>query len=163
MGLYAEQLSGTPFTFAKHKNKRSWLYRIVPTVKHNDWSDQSNKNYYQKWISNFNGDKGLRITPEQLRWKPQSFTNTMFHHSIKTLMGSGSPDLKTGLAISHYTIGKDMTQNRVAMYSSDGDFLIVPQIGTLLVTTEFGKLRVDPKEILVVPRGSKFSVDIESG
>ena len=78
-------------------------------------------------------------------------------------MGSGSPDLKTGLAISHYTIGKNMTESRVAMYSSDGDFLIVPQLGTLLVTTEFGKLRVDPKEILVVPRGAKFSLDIESG
>ena len=39
--LYAEQLSGTPFTFAKHKNQRSWLYKILPSVKHQDWADKS--------------------------------------------------------------------------------------------------------------------------
>ncbi len=49
------------------------------------------------------------------------------------------------------------------MYSSDGDIIIVPQTGTLLVSTEFGKLRVPPKEVVIVPRGCKFSVDIESG
>ena len=70
MGLYAEQLSGTPFTFAKHKNKRSWLYRIVPTVKHNDWKDLSKKPHYSKWLSDFNGSKGMTVTPEQLRWTP---------------------------------------------------------------------------------------------
>lgn len=42
MGLYAEQISGTPFTYAKHKNKRSWLYRVVPTCNHGDWKDCSN-------------------------------------------------------------------------------------------------------------------------
>ena len=87
----------------------------------------------------------------------------MFHQSVKTLMGAGSPDLKTGLSISQYAIGKNMTSNRVAMYSSDGDILIVPQTGTLLVTTEFGKLRVPPKEVIVIPRGCFFSIDIESG
>ena len=33
-GLYAEQLSGTAFTAPKALNRRSWLYRILPTVKH---------------------------------------------------------------------------------------------------------------------------------
>jgi len=33
----------------------------------------------------------------------------------------------------------------------------------LLVTTEMGKLRVAPKEIVVVPRGVKFAVDKEGG
>src|SRR5687767_15733010 len=33
-GLYAEQLSGSPFTAPRHTNERSWLYRIRPTVKH---------------------------------------------------------------------------------------------------------------------------------
>ena len=33
----------------------------------------------------------------------------------------------------------------------------------MLVTTEFGRLRVPPKEILVVPRGIKFSMDVEQG
>ena len=33
-GLYAEQLSGSPFTAPQSTNQRSWLYRIRPTVKH---------------------------------------------------------------------------------------------------------------------------------
>ncbi len=36
-GLYAEQLSGTAFTAPRASNKRSWLYRIRPTVRH--WGD----------------------------------------------------------------------------------------------------------------------------
>src|SRR5690606_3567723 len=31
-GLYAEQLSGTPFTAPRAQNRRSWLYRIRPSV-----------------------------------------------------------------------------------------------------------------------------------
>ena len=34
-------------------------------------------------------------------------------------------------------------------------------MGVLLVTTEMGRLRVEPKEIMVVPRGVKFAVDKE--
>jgi homogentisate 1,2-dioxygenase len=33
-GLYAEQLSGSPFTAPRAANERSWLYRIRPTVQH---------------------------------------------------------------------------------------------------------------------------------
>ena len=32
-GLYAEQLSGTAFTAPRTTNQRSWLYRILPSVK----------------------------------------------------------------------------------------------------------------------------------
>jgi homogentisate 1,2-dioxygenase len=33
-GLYAEQLSGTPFTAPRSQNRRSWCYRIRPSVAH---------------------------------------------------------------------------------------------------------------------------------
>ena len=33
-GLYAEQISGSPFTAPRASNERSWLYRIRPSVKH---------------------------------------------------------------------------------------------------------------------------------
>ena len=32
-GLYAEQLSGSPFTAPRGSNERSWLYRIRPSVQ----------------------------------------------------------------------------------------------------------------------------------
>jgi len=69
MGLYAEQLSGTPFTFSKHKNKRSWLYRIMPTCNHGPWMDVSKD--YSEWISDFSsGNCDLVVSPEQRRWSP---------------------------------------------------------------------------------------------
>lgn len=52
---------------------------------------------------------------------------------------------------------------REAFYNSDGDLLIVPQEGAILVKTEFGLLRVEPLEICVVQRGIKFSVELLEG
>jgi len=51
---------------------------------------------------------------------------------------------------------------KTAFYSADGDFLIVPQEGTLFITTEYGRLTVKPREICVIPRGIKYKVDLDS-
>ncbi len=40
-----------------------------------------------------------------------------------------------------------------AMYNSDGDFLVVPQQGELHITTEMGKMKVEPNEICVIQSG----------
>lgn len=45
------------------------------------------------------------------------------------------------------------------MFDSDGDLLIVPQIGTLYFRTEFGRMQVRAGEICVIPQGIKFSID----
>lgn len=37
---------------------------------------------------------------------------------------------------------------------------LVPQMGNLLITTEFGKLRVQPNEIVVIQQGMRFSVSV---
>ena len=34
LGLYTEQLSGTPFTAPRLQNRRTWAYRIRPSVVH---------------------------------------------------------------------------------------------------------------------------------
>src|SRR5690349_7888231 len=34
LGLYAEQISGTSFTTARAENRRTWTYRIQPSVVH---------------------------------------------------------------------------------------------------------------------------------
>ena len=58
---------------------------------------------------------------------------------LKCRHSSGAGDSKTrhGIAVHVFTCNVSMT-NR-AMYNSDGDFLIVPQQGTLDITTEFGR------------------------
>jgi homogentisate 1,2-dioxygenase len=48
-----------------------------------------------------------------------------------------------------------------AFYSSDGDLMIIPQLGDLMIQTEFGFLSVQPTEIAVIQRGIKFSVEVE--
>ena len=74
-------------------------------------------------------------------------------------MGAGEPSLKHGMAIYAYSANVSMT--KTAFYNSDGDFLIVPHKGTLFVKTLNGKLIVKPKEILIIPRGVKFSIDVD--
>lgn len=54
-----------------------------------------------------------------------------------------------------------MTKN--AFVNSDGDFLIVPQQGTLDIQTEFGPLFVQPGEICVIQRGQRFRVSLPDG
>lgn len=67
--------------------------------------------------------------------------------------------MKDGLNIYGYNCGKSMVNQ--AFYSSDGDFLIVPQKGTLFIKTELGKFTVSPREIIVIPRGIKYQVEVK--
>lgn len=134
------------------------MYRILPTVKHGDWEEHPEFN--PKWISDFD-DKAqdLVVSPEQLRWQARKIKEVMFPEGIRTMMGIGSPGLKNGIGISTYSFTKSMSSQKLTMCSADGDLLIVPQLGALRVTTEFGKILAGPKEIVVIPRGAKFSVD----
>ena len=36
----------------------------------------------------------------------------------------------------------------------------MPQLGTLQITTEFGKIRCEPNEICVIQQGMRFSVTV---
>ena len=56
-----------------------------------------------------------------------------------------------------------MGDEKTCFNNSDGDFLIVPHSGTLYIKTLMGKITVKPKEICVIPRGIKFTVDNECG
>ena len=99
----------------------------------------------------------------QLRWKPFDLPpegkRVDFVQGLCTVAGAGDPRVRNGIAIHVYSCNVSM-ENR-ALYNSDGDFLIVPQQGTLLVTTEFGKMRVAPNEICVVQQGMRFSVAVD--
>lgn len=48
-GLYAEQLSGTAFTAPRSENKRTWFYRIRPSVGHNPFKAFQASNIVQDW------------------------------------------------------------------------------------------------------------------
>lgn len=155
-GLYAEQLSGTAFTAPRTHNQRTWLYRIRPSVKHAPFKPPADAgkqdNNWAQWAPN----------PAQMRWDPFELPSNEnkvdFVAGLKTVAGAGDACVKHGLAIYVYTCNVSMV-NR-AMYNADGDYLIVPQTGTLTVTTEFGIMSVAPNEIAVVQRGIRFSVGV---
>jgi homogentisate 1,2-dioxygenase len=95
-GLYAEQLSGTPFTYPRSKMQRSWLYRIMPTVAHPPYKPI--KDFNKNWISEFakDDDDEVFTTPQQCRWKPVKIGSEKitFVQGIQTISGAGGPMMK---------------------------------------------------------------------
>ncbi|CAJ0940317.1 unnamed protein product [Ranitomeya imitator] len=152
-GLYAEQLSGSAFTCPRSSNKRSWLYRILPSVRHKPFQAYNQKHLTHNWDE-------VEPDPNQLRWKPfvvgekkQDFVDGLY-----TLCGAGDTKARNGIAIHIYTCNVSMIDR--CLYNSDGDFLIVPQQGKLLILTEFGKVLVEPNEICVIQQGMRFSIEV---
>jgi len=102
--------------------------------------------------------------PNWFRWKPfdvpgKDDVPVDWVHGLNTLAGAGDPRTRHGMAIHIYACNVGMKDS--CIYNADGDFLIVPQSGTLRVTTEFGKLEVAPNEIAVVQQGIRFSVEVD--
>nr|AAD00776.1 2,5 dihydroxyphenylacetate oxidase [Caenorhabditis elegans] len=152
-GLYAEQLSGTAFTAPRSQNQRSWLYRIRPSVIHRPF--EAMKENDQHWTNNFSS---IPPNPNQYRWNPfplPTKEGVTFVDNLYTVCGGGDVISRTGLAIHQFSCNASM--EHTAMYNSDGNFLIVPQQGALEITTEFGRLPVNPQEIAVIPQGIRFS------
>ena len=171
-GLYAEQLSGTAFTSPRATNRRTWMYRIQPSVvgthhpfqqpQHDKDNPKKEQPAYFGFSDSNNGPK-VSLDPNPMRWFPMpteesSVAQDDFVQGTKCLCQSGSPVSKSGLAIYTYAFGQDMVRRH--MYNSDGDFLVVPQQGSLRIHTELGQLVVHPKEICVLPRGLVFSIHL---
>ncbi|PRC91293.1 homogentisate 1,2-dioxygenase [Solimicrobium silvestre] len=155
-GLYAEQISGTAFTAPRSHNRRSWLYRMRPAAVHQEFKQMDNGLI----VSDFTQ---VPATPNQLRWNPLPLPSepTDFIAGLATMAGTGSPDAQSGCAIHLYVANQDMTKR--FFYSADGEFLIVPQQGRLLIKTELGNLEVEPQEIAIIPRGIRFQVSLPDG
>ena len=45
LGLYTEQLSGTPFTAPRLQNRRTWAYRIRPSVMHKPYGPRRSRSW----------------------------------------------------------------------------------------------------------------------
>lgn len=160
-GLYAEQISGTSFTYPRKLNQRSWLYRIKPSVTHEPFKPRLPR--HDRLVSEFD-NSNTRTMPTQLRWKPVDIDASQpinFIDGLYTMCGSGSSFLRHGFAIHMYAANTSMSN--CAFCNADGDFLVVPQKGRLWITTELGKLGVAPGEIAVLPQGFRFSVDLPDG
>jgi homogentisate 1,2-dioxygenase len=158
-GLYAEQLSGSPFTAPQASNERSWLYRIRPGVRHTGRFEKV--------------DRGnLRTAPEreetglplgQLRWGPAPIPEAKltFVTGLHTMTTAGDAETLSGMAAHILLVTQSM--ERKHFFNADGELLVVAQEGGLRFRTEFGVIEIEPGEICIIPRGVIFRVELVDG
>jgi len=143
--LYAEQLSGSAFTRPRHSNLHSWLYRSTPSVVHEEYSlyEHNKQLTFHKLQA-----------PNPYRWSPIAhpqnavdFVDGLIHIAGNTFNNAYI-----------YQCNNSMTNRYFS--NSDGEMLLVPYLGDLLLFTEFGRLSISPGKIAVIPRGVKFKVEL---
>ena len=158
-GLYAEQLSGSPFTAPRATNERAWLYRIRPSVKHSGRFSALDLPLWKSGPAAFDSDLPIG----QLRWDPVPYPAeaATFLAGMRTMTTAGDVHAQAGMAAHVYVATASMTDE--AFFNADGEMLIVPQEGALRVVTELGVLDVAPLEICVIPRGALFRVELPEG
>ncbi|WP_149536027.1 homogentisate 1,2-dioxygenase [Siccirubricoccus phaeus] len=152
-GLYAEQFSGTAFTVPRHEARRTWFYRIRPSAGHGRFRPL---------------DAGMLCgplappNPNRLRWNPLPMPEVPvdFIAGLITIGATAPAEALSGVTIHVYRATASM--QRVFM-DADGELLLVPQQGRLLLATECGRLPVAPGEIAVIPCGMKFRVELPDG
>jgi homogentisate 1,2-dioxygenase len=156
-GLYAELISGTSFTVPRHDNRRTWTYRIQPSVVHRPYTRIDNRSIRG---APFND---VEATPTQLRWSPVPIPQepTDFVEGLMTLGGNGDVAMQVGIAVHVYAANRSMTDR--CFYNADGEMLIVPQQGRARLVSELGIIEAAPSEIAVIPRGLRFRVELPDG
>jgi len=156
-GLYAEKLTSTAFTMPRHANRRTWMYRIRPSVVQGEFSPIETG-----WIRTA-PDANVPPLPNQCRWDPFPIPSEPrdFVQGLTTLGTTGNAAMQSGVGIHVYLANQSMHER--FFYNADGEMLFVPQQGHLLLHTECGILGVVPGEIAVVPRGMKFRVELPDG
>ncbi len=135
---------------------RSWLYRIRPSVMHTPFERCA--------AGSITSDFATAVTsPNQLRWDPLPLPGaaTDFIDGMVTMAGTGDPRAQRGAGVHLYAANRSMT--RRVFYDADGELLIVPQHGRQRFVTELGVIDAQPNEIVVIPRGMRFRVELPDG
>lgn len=158
-GLYAEQLSGSPFTAPRGTNERSWLYRIRPSVRHTNRFTGTDLPLWRSAPANHDAVLSL----QQMRWSPTPIPTepTTFIQGIRSVTTAGDVMTQTGMASHVYVANTDMVDDY--FFNADGEMLLVPQQGAISVFTELGKIVATPGELCLIPRGMTFKVSLPDG
>ncbi|MGH1373789.1 MAG: homogentisate 1,2-dioxygenase [Cellvibrionaceae bacterium] len=156
-GLYAEQFNSTAFTAPRHQNRRTWTYRIRPSIAMGDYQSIDNGLIRTAPITE------VPAPPNVLRWDALAMPEqpTDFIDGLITVAANGDANTQVGIGIHVYCANANMDKR--FFYNSDGELLIVPQQGALVAYTELGILSVKPGDILVIPRGIKFKIELPDG
>jgi homogentisate 1,2-dioxygenase len=126
-------------------NLSTWLYRFLPSVVHHDYIEYPNA-ITEPFLP--------MLPPNPLRWSPRQ-EPTPHQDFIEGLIHvAGNKTLNTYL----YQCNQSMIHRYFS--DSDGELLIVPYQGQILLQTELGVLDIAPGMIAVIPRGITFKVQV---
>jgi homogentisate 1,2-dioxygenase len=157
-GLYAEQLSGSPFTAPSEANQRSWLYRIRPTVRHAARFQRIEGGLIRS-APDRDGDAPLG----QMRWNPINVPDEplTFVTGLRTVTTAGDAEAMSGMAAHLAFLTRSMEHQH--FFNADGEMLVVAQQNGMRFRTEFGVIEIGPGEICIIPRGVIFRVELMDG
>ena len=152
-GLYAEQLSGTPFTVPRTEARRSWLYRIRPSASHPP---------YRRIDHPTLAGPLAPPDPNRLRWNPLPAPEapTDFVAGLATMFATAEAEFDRGVSVHLYAANRSMQR---IFFNADAEMLFVPQHGAIRLETELGRLSIAPGEIAVIPRGLRLRVVLLDG
>uniref|UniRef100_A0A673BDB4 Homogentisate 1,2-dioxygenase n=1 Tax=Sphaeramia orbicularis TaxID=375764 RepID=A0A673BDB4_9TELE len=138
----------------------SWLYRIIPSVKHKPFTPEPCGNLTENWNE-------VEPDPNQLRWLPFTIPKSTekkvdFVAGLHTICGAGDAKSRNGIGIHIYTCNTSMVDR--CFNNSDGDFLIVHS-GSIrpIFHTEHPIFYFTITEIVLLfffQQGMRFSVDV---
>ncbi len=156
MGLVSELVSGTTFAAPRATNRRSYLFRVRPSMQITPWVET----HFPRFLT---PPLDFGHYPGPLRWSTMRDDAVAgnFLEGVQTISGNGSPFNQSGMAIHIYNAADAMTGKAFA--NNDAEMLVIPQTGALLVRTELGIMHVSPGEFAVLPRGIKLRIDPLSG
>src|SRR5688572_25762820 len=117
-GLYAEQLSGSPFTAPQATNERSWLYRIRATVRHTGRFTRISEGLIRTAPQR---ESDLPIAP--LRWGPVPIPDEKltFVTGLRTMTTAGDCETMAGMAAHLVFVTQSMVCEHV--FNADGEFM----------------------------------------
>ncbi len=153
LGLFSELISGTTFSAPRASNRRSYVFRIRPSVYDGEFELLDSKDFRTPPLDIPPYPGGLRWDPPSLPAQPVDFLD-----GLVTICGNGPPVQQAGMAMHVYCA--NISMDRRVFSNRDGEFLIVPQEGGIRLVTEFGILDVDCGEVALIPRAVKFRVEL---
>ncbi|WP_144097515.1 homogentisate 1,2-dioxygenase [Croceicoccus sediminis] len=154
LGLYSELVTGASFYAPRHLNRRSYVFRIRPSVFGGEAEPWDGGDFRTPPLD-------VPPLPNRVYWtqRKDEGVDADFLEGLLTLGACGSPMMHEGVAVHFFRATKSM-ENR-AFHNSDGELLIVPQQGDLRIMTEFGVIEAEPCEMVLIPRGVKFRVELK--
>ena len=113
-GLYAEQISGTAFTAPRSANRRTWMYRRLPSVV----SGQYTSYVQAQWCPQ---TPTPPTSPNPLRWMPMPIPEepTDFVDGVRQIASSGSAGANSGISTHIYVANQSMYKRAMCCTDSE--------------------------------------------